>query len=87
MRIVRKQGDTMSDSVKRTLPGGRVVTSTSAFADGWRAYIAPILEASGWRVHSFEIAAVKLVSPDSTKTQVLTRAFVEALIPGMQAKA
>lgn len=79
MRLVRKQGEPMSDSIKRILPGGKVVTSLSAFAEGWRVAMVPILSASGWKLHSFSSDGVKLVSPDSKKTQVLSREFVEAI--------
>ena len=69
----------MSDSVRRTIPGGKQVTKLSAYADGWREAIAPLLSQTGWKIHSFGFDSAKLVSPDYKHTQEISRAFVEAL--------
>ena len=71
----------MSDSIKRTLPGGRQVTNLSAFAEGWRTALTPLLDATGWKIHSFGLHEVKLVSPDHKQTQTVSRVFFEALEP------
>lgn len=70
----------MTDSIKRTVPGGKQVTKLSAFAEGWREAVAPLVAKTGWKIHSFGFDSAKLVSPDYKHTQELSRAFVEALL-------
>jgi len=41
--------------------------------------LAPLVELTGWAIHSFGHECAKLVSPDYQHTQVIDLAFAEAL--------
>jgi len=77
----------MSDSIKRRVPGGRIVTTAQAYCNGWRTYAEPIATLTGWAIHSFGHDHVKLVSPDYKNTQVIGLEFIEALFPVIRPKA
>jgi hypothetical protein len=79
--------ETMSDSIKRRVPGGRIVTTAQAYCNGWRTYAEPIATLTGWAIHSFGHDHVKLVSPDYKNTQIIGLEFIEALFPVIRPKA
>jgi hypothetical protein len=66
-------------TVKRRGPDGRVHASAAAYCESWRRELAPLVELSGWSIHSFGPDSAKLVSPDYQHTQEISLAFAEAL--------
>jgi hypothetical protein len=66
-------------SIRRRGPDGRVHASASAYCESWRRELAPLVELTGWAIHSFGHECAKLVSPDYQHTQVIDLAFAEAL--------
>lgn len=73
------QGPPMTDSIKRRLPGGRVVSTAAGYMSGWRAALEPLLATTGWTIHSFLDGAVVLMSADMKHKQRISLEFFEAL--------
>lgn len=72
------QGVQMSDSIRRKLPGGKTVSTASAYMQGWRDALEPLCILTGWVIHSFLPDGVLIMSPDMKHKQTVTREFIEA---------
>ena len=73
----------MSDSLKKPVPGGRVVVGAKPYCEAWRKYAEPVAQFMGWKIHSFG-TEVKFVSEDYKFTQSMGIPFIEDLYKAIQ---
>lgn len=69
----------MYPTVKRLGPDGKLHSTPAAYCEAWRRELAPLVELTGWAIHSFGNGEAKLVSPDYEHTQTISVEFAAAL--------
>lgn len=66
-------------TIRRPGPDGKIHSTSAAYYAAWRHELAPLVELTGWAIHSFGAGEAKLVSPDYQHTQTISVEFAVAM--------